>query len=175
MLESSRLFADLGLTAPAAGRLTYLADLEWQNGDHDAARTALERATELYAAAGDRFGVASCRHGCGDLALDQGDDTSARVSYAEALEAMVDSGSDLDLAYCFGGLAAVAARGGRLADAGCLWGAVERIEDELGQALNETERTVYTASLGDRRRSDVAAGRSLSTAEAVNLARSVST
>ena len=173
LLESSRLFGVLGLTAPAAGRLTYLADLEWRSGDHEAARAALERAAELYAAAGDRFGVASCRHGCGDLALDQGDDVSARVLYAEALEAMVDSGSDGDLAYCFGGLAAVAARGGRLADAGRLWGAVERIEGELGQALNETERAVYTTSLGDRRRADVAAGRSLSTAEAVDLARSV--
>ena len=173
LLESSRLFADLGLTAPAAGRLTYLADLEWGSGDHEAARAALERAAELYATAGDRFGVASCRHGCGDLALDQGDDASARVSYAEALEAMVDSGSEIDLAYCFGGLAAVAARCGRLADAGRLWGAVERIEGELGQALNETERAVYTASLGDRRRADVAGGRSLTTDEAVQLARSV--
>jgi len=173
LLESSRLFVDLGLTAPAAGRLTYLADLEWRSGDHEAARAALDRAAELYAAAGDRFGVASCRHGCGDLALDRGDDMSARVLYAEALEAMVDSGSDVDLAYCFGGLAAVAARGGRLADAGRLWGAVERIEGELGQALNETERAVYTTSLGERRRADVAAGRSLSIAEAVELARSV--
>jgi len=49
---------------------------------------------------------------------------------------------------------------------------VERIEGELGQALNETEWAVYTTSVGDRRRADVAAGPSVSIAKTVDLPRS---
>jgi predicted ATPase/DNA-binding transcriptional LysR family regulator len=171
--ESSELFAAIGMPAPAAGRLTYLADLERREGDLDAARSALERSIELYAAAGDRLGVAGSRHTIGDLALERGDDATARTLYGEALDEMVEAGSDFDLAYCFAGIAATAARAGRAVEAGRLWGVVERIEQELGRQLNDTERAFYVAVVGPAARADETAGRSLTTEQAVELARSV--
>ena len=117
------------------------------------------------------MGVAGCRHSLGDLALEQGVYGTAAELYREALEEMVASGSDYDVAYCLAGLAAVAAHAGRDEEAGRLWGAVERVEEELALRLVETDRKVYGAALADVPPAEVEAGRVLTTAEAVELAR----
>jgi predicted ATPase/DNA-binding transcriptional LysR family regulator len=169
--ESSALFARIGKPAPAAGRLTYLADLERRHGDLGASRAAQERASVLYAEAGDRVGVAGCRHSLGDLALEQGEHRTAAALYRDALNDMVELGSNYDVAYCLAGIAAVATSGGQHHEAGRLWGAVERLEEELALRLVETDRQVYAAALAGVQRADVEAGRALTTAEAVELAR----
>ena len=74
-------------------------------------------------------------HSLGDAYLVRGDLDDARRSYLAALGQGAESVSVLDTAYCLAGLAAVAARDGRVDVAGSLWGAVAAYERNVGGRL----------------------------------------
>jgi predicted ATPase/DNA-binding transcriptional LysR family regulator len=172
LLQQSReLFTRLGMHAPAGGRATFIAELARSQGDLAAAREAYERAVESYAAAGDAGGVAGALHGLGDVALDEDDDETALTRYREALEHVPTVGKPFDLVYVLAGLAATAACSGE-ADAARLWGAAQRLEDDLEHRLPGRIRLTYERRLRDADPRLVAAGRALTLDEAVALARS---
>jgi tetratricopeptide (TPR) repeat protein len=173
LLQQSReVFARLGMHAPAGGRATFIAELARTEGDLQAARAAYEQAVESYAAAGDAGGVAGSLHGLGDVALDGGDDETALARYREALDRAPSLGKPFDLVYVLAGLAATAARRGEAEAAARLWGAVERLEDELEHPLPRRVRLSYERALGDLDPRLVEAGRALPLDEALALARS---
>jgi predicted ATPase/DNA-binding transcriptional LysR family regulator len=172
--ESLELFVELGEHGPAGGRLTFLAAIAREQGDLAAAHGFLERSREHYAEAGDIAGVSSATQGLGDSALDEGDYRRALERYAEALEIQEQVESRRLDAYILAGIAACSARLGRPADAARLWGAVERIDDELDYGIGDYDRGVYERVLGEVDPADLASGRELSDEEALALGRELS-
>jgi predicted ATPase/DNA-binding transcriptional LysR family regulator len=173
LLQQSReLFTRLGMHAPAGGRATFIAELARSEGDLGAAREAYERAVDSYTAAGDAGGVAGALHGLGDVALDADDAETALARYREALEHAPTVGKPFDLVYVLAGLAAAASSLGATEAAARLWGAVERLEDELEHRLPDRVRLSYEQRVGDPDRRLVEAGRELALEDARALARS---
>jgi predicted ATPase/DNA-binding transcriptional LysR family regulator len=171
--ESLALFRKLGELGPAGGRLTYLASVATEQGDLAAAERYWHEARESFSAAGDSMGVTGAVHGQGDVALEQGEPGRALALYAEALDLVQDLEWPRELAYCLAGIAAAATRedGGRAAAQ--LWGAALRLSGEVDVGIMSEDQVRYERILGELEAAEVAAGGELTTAEAVQLARSV--
>jgi tetratricopeptide (TPR) repeat protein len=173
--ESLALFISLGDLGPAGGRLSYLATVATARGNLDAARDYWERCRASYEAAGDALGVAGAIHGLGDHALATGELDRALAHYAEALERAVELDADFDCTYCLAGIAAGLAAQGRRDDAARMWGAVERLDAALDVGITPDDRAGYERRLGSLDPGAVAAGRELSLADAIELARALVT
>jgi tetratricopeptide (TPR) repeat protein len=129
-------------------RLTYhvlhsLAELELQLGNLDAADPLFSRSAELAREEGDRVLQIHIRLGIGDAALARGDFKRAAASYQESLSTALKLGFRRAPAACVAGLAAVAAGHGDTEQAGLLWGAVEKLEHELGFPVHPFEKQRY--------------------------------
>jgi predicted ATPase/DNA-binding transcriptional LysR family regulator len=171
--ESLALFRKLGELGPAGGRLTYLAAVAMEQDDLDAAEQYWEAARESFGAAGDSMGVMGAVHGQGDVALERGEIARALALYLEALELLPDLEWTREIAYCLAGIATATALEDQRRPAAKLWGAALRLSDEVDVGIASEERARYARMLGELEAADVAAGRDLPTAEAVDLARSL--
>ena len=170
--ESLALFRKLGELGPAGGRLTYLATVAMHQGDLAAADQYWADARESFAAAGDAMGVMGAVHGHGDVALERGETERALALYVEALALVPDLDWPREIAYCLAGIAAAVAQDDEHA-AARLWGAAQRLSDEVDVGIPRDERARYEQKVGVPAAADVAAGHALTTSEAVDLANSV--
>jgi predicted ATPase/DNA-binding transcriptional LysR family regulator len=169
--QSLALFRKLGELGPAGGRLTYLASVAMDQGDLAGADRYWDEARESFAAAGDSMGVMGAVHGHADVALERGETERALALYSEALELVPDLEWPREVAYCLAGIAATVGQDDQ-PSAARLWGAAQRLSDEVDVGIAE-ERARYERKVGELAADDVAAGRELTTAEAVELARSL--
>jgi DNA-binding transcriptional LysR family regulator/predicted ATPase len=166
--QSLELFLELGQHAPAGGRLTYLAELAYQDGDLAATRSHYQRAIEEYSLAGDTAGVVGSTEGLAAVAFEEEDFPRVLEILTRALE---HPSEDRDLAYYLAGIAAVAARMGNRAGAHRLWGAVQRIDAEVGATAISAARPRYAEAVGEPVAAELARGAELTTDEAIALAR----
>jgi predicted ATPase/DNA-binding transcriptional LysR family regulator len=171
--ESLALFRKLGELGPAGGRLTYLASVAMEQGDLDGAEQYWAEARESFGAAGDSMGFIGAVHGQGDVALERGELERALALYLEALELVPELHWSREIAYCLAGIAAAAAQGEERQTAARLWGAALRLTDEVDVGIVSEDRARYERMLGELEAADVLAGQELTTAEAIDLARSV--
>ncbi len=84
--ESERVFAELGAHHDQAIALLRIASTTSARGDHQRAAGLYARAAAMLEEAGDRWGLAGCLEGQGQIALDGGDLEGARALFAESLE-----------------------------------------------------------------------------------------
>jgi tetratricopeptide (TPR) repeat protein len=105
---------------------------------------------------GDRGGVALALNTLGNLAFEQGEYSSARACYSESLAIERGLGDKRGIAFSLEGLAEVVAALGSARRAAGIWGAAERLREEIGSPLAPNERPRYErgvvaarASLGD--------------------------
>jgi predicted ATPase/class 3 adenylate cyclase len=84
--ESEDTFAALNADHDQGLALLRMAAIATAQGDHDRAGDLYARALLILEEAGDRWGVASCLEGQGDLALNNGDLEAARAVFAQSLE-----------------------------------------------------------------------------------------
>jgi hypothetical protein len=110
----------------------------------------------------------------GVVALNEGDPDSASTIYRELLHAALAGGFKRHVAYGVAGLSAVASLKGAVARSGFLWGALERMEDDLGFPIHGTERVRYERHVRRIEASDPAAfasairdGRAVTSDEAI--------
>jgi len=164
--ESLALFLELGEHGPAGGRLTYLGELALQTGDTRAARAYFERSIEEYAAAGDESGVVGSIDSVADVALVEGDFEAALRSYGAALARATEQ---LAVVWILAGIAAAAAATGRAVEAARLWGASQRLHEEIEQPMTPGARERFERHLGSLDEHEVAVGRALATEDAVAL------
>ncbi len=162
--RSAELFLELGEHGPAGGRFTYLAELARSESDLASARAYFERARTEYGTAGDLAGVAAATHGLGDVALELGKPREALARYVDALDMVEGVDDPYGLVHFLGGIAAATG-------SAKLWGAALEIEAGLDTGLGEPSRAEYQRLLGALDEDAVAAGKSLSTSEAVALGR----
>jgi predicted ATPase/DNA-binding SARP family transcriptional activator len=147
-------------------------------GDRQRARSLLSTATEAFRQQNDLAALVGCLHSVADLELDERQFALAEDGYAESLSAtrtgVVGKGKGFTM-HCLGGLAAVAAARGDARRAGLLWGAVERLEEELECQLMPIVGMRYdgflTTVAGSTTFTEaVSAGRELSLEEAADYA-----
>jgi predicted ATPase len=120
-----------------------LAELELSLGNLDDAAKLFEKSIALAEKAGDRLELIHMLHGVGDLALAQNDLERATVHYTKSLRLAAEIGQPRAAAYCVAGFASIAAARGQTARAGELWGAVEKLEQEIPFPVLPHERARY--------------------------------
>ena len=154
-------------------------------GDKDGAIAYIEETLAIERKLGNPTGIADSLGNLAGLIAPTGDVARAAALDAEALEMRRDLSDRLSMAHSLDSIAGTASRAG-LAEAGArLFGASERLREELGAPIPASERVRYETGLA-RTRSAVgdeayerawAAGRALSlddaVAEALHIARQI--
>jgi tetratricopeptide (TPR) repeat protein len=112
-------------------------------GDAEAARTTCEESLAIMRELGDQNGISRSLNNLGDLAYDRGDQKEARALFAENLSIARTLGDKHAIAYALEGMAASALALGAPLRAARVWGAAERLRQEIGSALPRNERPRY--------------------------------
>jgi len=131
--------------------LNNLGNVAYDQGDLASARALNEESLAISRELGDRDGIASSLHSLGGVAYLQGNLASARALYKEGLENRRELDDRLGIARALEGLAAVAAALGSSLPAAHIWGAAERLREEIGTPLSPTERSRYDQHRGAAR------------------------
>ena len=133
-----------------------LGDLLVEQGDYVQARPRLEEAHELFRQLGDERMVGVVVVNLGTLAAREGRSDEAEALLRQGLE-YAEAQVDKELAiWCLGELAALTLSKGDAERAARLMGAVERLREETGHALQPDQRALGRA---DKKRSRVRARR----------------
>ena len=117
--------------------------------------------------------LASTLNSLADTRLEQGKLDAARDLCREAIRRSRELGEESGTMGCLGLFSTIAAASGDDERAGLLWGAVERLDEELGESYIRGDLERYRERLGERGpefEAGVAGGRSLTVDEAVALA-----
>jgi tetratricopeptide (TPR) repeat protein len=147
--------------------------------DFARARREYEEALANFRELHDMHGAACALTGLGDVAIDEGDFTTATALHREALVSESMVGDRRGIGQSLLGLGVVAAARGRFDRAARLWGAAERLREEIDHRLAPAVRRHYEphvvaarAALGDDAAFDRAwqAGRAMRLPEAVDYA-----
>jgi predicted ATPase/class 3 adenylate cyclase len=170
---------ELGDRRGVAVSLNNVAAMAHEQGESSLARTLHEQSLAIFRELGDRRGTADALNGLGNVVRDRGDLQSAKAFQEESLAICRELGDRRGIAISLEGLADVAAALGVLDRAARIWGAAERIREEIGSPLRPGERPRYDrqvaaarVALGNDGAFDRAwqAGRALTREEAIELA-----
>jgi tetratricopeptide (TPR) repeat protein len=153
--ESLAIGRELGDRWGIALSLRSLGWLALDQADPAAARSLHEESLVIWHELGDRWGISTSLAHLGDVAHSQGDYPAARVMHAESLRIRREMGDRLGTALSLEGLAAASALE-RPRRAARIWGAAERLREEIGNPLAPAERVAHEhqvaaarATLGD--------------------------
>jgi tetratricopeptide (TPR) repeat protein len=141
--ECLAIMRELGDRGSIAGSLNNLGEVACNLDDREAARAFFEESLAIRRELGDRSGVAYSLGSLGSLACDRGDLGSAQALCEEGLVIQHELGDKRGIASLLEGLAAVVAALGRFPRAARIWGAAERLREEIGSLLPPNERARY--------------------------------
>lgn len=122
-------------------------------GDRLAARTYHEEGLKIQRELGHHHGVALQLCNLGTVAERTGDYDAARTYHVEGLKMRHDLGNQLGVSDSLEGLAALFATMGAPIPASRLWGAAERLRDELGLSVPQNEFVKYEKRIAAARAS----------------------
>ena len=172
MLEKAvELHRRLGQEQELAVALGIIGSLDGERGDFAAARAMLEEAIELGRRVGDLQATTRTLLILADVHIDAGDIQRSVGPIKEALQIAWAHRNLIDIAFCFAALARATGAQGDTRSASTFWGAAERLDEELGPTQFRSEKHLVElapAVFGDEE--GLAAGRTLTTAEAVEVA-----
>jgi predicted ATPase/class 3 adenylate cyclase len=149
--ESLEIRRGLGDRRGAAVSLWALGNVAADAGDFAGAERLHAESLATRRALGDRWGMATSLNELGALACRRGDLGAARAHYAESLHLETALGDRWDAIESLSGLASVAHKAGRPARAALLWGAAERLREEVGAPMPEPHRESYDAQVASAR------------------------
>ncbi len=177
--EGLAIARELGDHGRIADSLNNLGSVAIEEGDYPAARALNEESLAIGRQLGDWDAIATSLHNLGIVAHLQGDLASARALYTQGLANRRELGDRLGIARALEELAAVAAALGGSLRAALIWGAAERLREDMGSPLAPTERyrcdkraAAARAAAGDDAAFDRAwrEGRALPLAQAIEIA-----
>jgi predicted ATPase len=172
--ESLAIHRELGDDAEVALALHMLGTYAWER-NRDEGREMLDKSAALARDLDDAWQLEYSVLNLAELELQSGNLARAVVLCREGLDAARQLGDQFTTLWAVTQVSIVAGRRGDATLAGKLWGATERLEDELGETLLEKGRAEYREMLGDLG-ADFERGReqghALSIDEAVELALS---
>jgi non-specific serine/threonine protein kinase len=162
-----------------AHSLNNLGLVAYYQGDYPAARTLLEECLAISPELGDRNVLAYALNNLGLVAYYQGDYRAARAFFEECLALTRELRDRFGIAFSLEGQAAVIAALGDSPRAARIWGAAERLREEIGSPVPPNEKPRHDgrvatarAGLGDDAAFDDAwhEGRALALEGAIELA-----
>ena len=177
--ESLAIKRGLGDRWGIGASLNNLGTVAYEQRDYPAARALFEESLAIRRELGDRVGIASSLSNLGEVACEQGDYPAAGALHQEGLVIRREVGDRRGITYSLEGLAAVVAALGSSLRAARIWGAAERLGEEIGSPLAPNELPRYNrrvaaarAALGDDAAFDRAwqEGRALMLEQAIELA-----
>ncbi len=177
--ESLAIRRELGDRRGMASTLGNLAVVAAVQGDYAAARVLQEESLALFRELGDRGGIATALVNLGTVSQEQGDYAGARGRYEESLVLYRELGDRRGIVQTLEDLATLAAAGGLARRGARLWGAAERLREEIGAPLSpndlrrqEQQVAAARTALSDDAPFDAAwaEGRALTLEQAMDLA-----
>jgi tetratricopeptide (TPR) repeat protein len=142
---------ELGNKWGIAGALNNLGNMAVRQGDYAAARSLWEESLSIYREVGSRWGIANVLHSLGYQACRQGDFALARSLYQESLGIQRELGDKREISSLLDGLAELNAIQEQEEEAARLWGAAERLREEIGSPLVPDERDGYDRNVAEAR------------------------
>ena len=139
--EALAISRDLGDRGTIADELNNLGTVAIEQGNLASARALNEESLAIGRELGDWDVIATSVHNLGIVAYLQSDLASARALYMQGLATRRELGDRLGIARALEGLAGVVAALGSSLRAACIWGAAERLREEIGSPLSPTERS----------------------------------
>jgi predicted ATPase/class 3 adenylate cyclase/Tfp pilus assembly protein PilF len=130
--QSLALAREVGNRNGVARSLGNLGIIERTKGDYAAARRLFEEGLAILRELGDREGVGIMLHSLADAALQEGDWTAAGRYFTDSLTILRELEHRLRLVFSLDGVAALAAKSGDPACGARLWGAAQRLCEEIG-------------------------------------------
>jgi tetratricopeptide (TPR) repeat protein len=149
--ESLGIRRELGDRRGIAVSLNNLGLLANQQGDYAAAEVLHNESLAISQDIGDRPGIATTLSDLGSAAFGRGDFTAARAHLEQSLSLQRDLGDRRGIAIALKDLAPVVAAPGDPRLAALLWGAAERLREEIGSPLPPTERPDYEKHVASAR------------------------
>ncbi|WP_309721132.1 tetratricopeptide repeat protein [Armatimonas sp.] len=177
--ESLVIAKELGDRGSIANALNGLGNVAFSQGDYGSARLLYEESLAIKREIGDQKGIAYSLQGLGNVAFSQGDYGSAGGLYEESLVITREIGDLGSIPLTLTNLGNVASATGVLVLASQLWGAAERLREELGTPLSPSDQqeqdpqvAAARATLNDDAAFDAAwaEGRALTMEQAIELA-----
>ena len=177
--ESLAIMRELGDRVGIAKSLNNLGNVAFEQGEFASARAQYEESLAIRRELGNRAGIANSLNNLGSVAFEQGDFSAARALHEESLAIDRELGDRRGIAFSLEGLAAVVAALGSSLRAARIWGAAERLREEIRSPLTPDDRPRYVGGVAAARAAleDDAAfecawheGRALTLEEAIELA-----
>jgi predicted ATPase/class 3 adenylate cyclase len=138
--ESQAISRELGDRMGISHSLHDFGTVAFEQGDYPAAGALYEESLAMSRELGNRLGIAHTLDDLGEVAFEQGDYPAARKLFKEGLVIWRELGNRAGIAYSLEALAAVAAALGDSQRAARIWGAAERLREEIGSPLLERPR-----------------------------------
>ena len=138
--ESLAICRELGDRSGIARALYGLGVTARHQGDHSGAAALFEESRSIYLELGDREGTANSLNNLGHVAAARGDYPRAQVLQKESLAIFRELGDRPGIAASIDGLAALAFAVGEPERSARLWGATERLREEIGAPRVPGER-----------------------------------
>ena len=141
--EGLLLYREIGDRSGVAMALHNLGTAALEQGDYTAARAYFEEGLAIRREIGDEMGIADSLFGLGNVAFHQGDYASMRAYDAESLAIFDKIGDVAGIVYSLEAFAHLAAKENRPEQAAVLWGAAERLREEIGYPMPPADREPY--------------------------------
>ena len=149
--ESLAICRELGDRSGVAGALHGLGVSAQQAGELSRARELLEQSLAIYRQLGDREGTARALNSLARAVAACGAHACAGTHERESLAIYRDLGDRSGLASAIEGLAAIASASGEHREAARLWGASERLREEIGAPIAPSERAGHDRAVAGAR------------------------
>jgi tetratricopeptide (TPR) repeat protein len=134
---------DLGDRRGIAVSLNNVAAMAHEQSEYPSARALHEQSLAIFRELGDRRGIADSLNNLGNVAREQGDFRSARAFQRESLEIYRDLGDRRGIATSLEALSDIEIALCRPNRAASIWGAAQRLREQIGSPLRPGERTRY--------------------------------
>jgi tetratricopeptide (TPR) repeat protein len=138
--ESLEIQRELGDRWGIADTVLNLGNVAYSQGDYASARSLHEESLALKRELGDKRGSAMSLNNLGHVAHSQGDYASARPLLEESLLIRRELGDRPGIAYTLESFASLNAKEDNREQAARLWGAAERLREEIGTPLAIDDR-----------------------------------
>jgi len=144
LLEKSLVHRrELGDRMGIADTLNSLGNIAFEKGDYSTAGEAHQESLAIRRELGERGGIAAAQNDLGNVAFEQGDYLAANALYEESLAIQHELRDRRGIAFSLEGRAALFAALCRSLLAARIWGAAERLRQEIGSPLPPNERPRY--------------------------------
>ncbi len=141
--ESLAIYRELGDRLRIATSLRDLAEVAYASGDYPCAQALGEESLAIERELGNRQGIAYSLNDLGLVATEQGEYAAAWALTDESLAISHELGDRWGIAWSLEGLAYIAVGLARHDRAARMWGAMERLREEIGAPLPLSERPRY--------------------------------